>query len=100
MFIPKKSAPEVEKYKKLFLRGCAFRVDAGHDFMDVIERSDINKGDAMYGVGRGDFRRVEKFYDQFTKAVEELKQEGYIVKKVACDCSPACQYCASLYYLA
>jgi len=100
MFVPKKAAPEVEKYKKTMLRGCAFRVDSGHDFMDVIERRDINKCDAKYGVGRGDFRRVEKYTDQFTQAVEELKQEGYIVKKVPCDCSPACQYHANLYYLA
>ena len=77
MFIPKKSATEVEKYKKLFLRGCAFRVDAGHDFMDVIERSDINKGDAKYGVGRGDFRRVEKFYDRLPALIKALKKKNY-----------------------
>ena len=100
MFIPKKSSTEVENYKKIFLRGAAFRVDSGYDFMDVIERDQISDWHATYGVGYGNFPRVDKYYDQLMQAIDELKKEGYVVKKVTCNNSPACQYHAVMYYLA
>ena len=100
-FIPMRADTMVDVYRNSLLCGDALRIDGGgHDRVDVIPRGDIGSWNARKNVGEGCYARLPRYTDQFRTASERLKEEGYIVKKVACDMSGCCQYHASLYYLA
>lgn len=100
-FKPKKSSDSKQMYKQHLLNGDVLKIDGGaYDQIDLIPRSMVNDWHARENVGRGDFEQLPRHTNEFYAAVNELNDEGYVVKKVSCEYSGCCQYHAVRYYLA
>lgn len=88
-------------YKKMLLEGYIIKFDGGgHDFIEVIERENMDNWTLEQNVGRNNGKHFPYAPFLVEKAVEELKAEGYIPVKKRCERCGCCQYCASYYYLA
>ena len=100
-FKPKKSEDSKQMYKQHLLNGDVLKIDGGaYDQIDLIPRSRLNDWGANGNVGCGNFEKLPRHTNEFYAAVNELKTDGYVVKKVSCDASGCCQYHAVRYYLA
>lgn len=86
-FKPKKAVNETAEIKKIFLSGKSIKID-GRGLVEVTEDKYNN------------VKCPSGFSEQcFFDAVNELKQEGYIVQRTGCQGSGCCQYHAVSYWL-
>lgn len=101
-FKPKKSFDSKQMYKQHLLNGDVLKIDGGaYDQIDLIPRSCLNAWSAEHNVGwDNEFEKLPRHTKEFYDAINELKADGYVVKKLACDYSGCCQYHANRYYLA
>lgn len=88
-------------YKKMLLEGNYVKFDAGgNEFIEVIEREDIDRWSLNGNVGSNGGKRYPYTPYLVIEAVEELKSEGYVVVKKRSENCGCCQYSAYYYYLA
>lgn len=92
MFRPKKrNADDVDYIKNLFLNGTTIRKDGTDAF-------DISSAHNKRNIGEGGGQIINIDANDFTKALDELKDEGYIIKTKS-GMGGCCQYSVTAYWL-
>ena len=83
-FVPKKrTRQDIENIKNLFLSGKTIRKNGMGKF-------ELGNSNSIGNIGRGESLSIDE--QDFWTAVNELKQEGYVMKKWGDSYSGCCQY--------